>query len=51
MNKLPISFDSAANLDKMKDFVKKFAQQSEKEVKSISNLMGWLEKFDLKSAP
>ena len=49
MNKLPVSYDSAGNLDKMSDFIKKFAQQSEKEVKSTAALMAWLEKINLKA--
>ena len=33
----------------MKEFIKKFAMQSEKDVKSIANLQKWLDSFDLKS--
>ena len=35
----------------MKEFIQKFAQQSEKEVKSTANLQAWLEGFDLGSIP
>jgi len=38
MNKLPVSFDSKGQVEKMKEFIKKFAQQSEKEVKSTAAL-------------
>jgi hypothetical protein len=51
MNKMPIAFESAGNIDKMKDFIRKFAQTSEKEVKSTTNIIAWLDNFDLKTAP
>ena len=35
----------------MKEFIKKFAQQSQQEVKSTAALLSWLESFDLKSIP
>ena len=31
----------------MKEFIRKFAKTSEKDVKSISNLMTWLDIFDI----
>jgi len=31
----------------MKEFIRKFAKTSEKDVKSIANLMIWLEIFDI----
>jgi len=39
MNKLPISFDSKGQIDKMKDFAIKFVKQSEKEVKSTNAIL------------
>lgn len=52
MNKLPISFESQGQINKMKDFVKKFAQQSEKDVSSTAKLNMWLDgSFDLKAIP
>lgn len=42
-NKLPISFESKGQVDKMKEFVSKFAKQSEGDVSSTVNIIQWLE--------
>ena len=49
MNKLPVSFENQGQLDKMKDVIKKFVVQSDKQVASIVNFQKWLNSFDLKS--
>lgn len=51
-NKLPISFESQGQISKMKDFVVKFAKQSEKDVDSTAALLAWLEgSMDLNGIP
>ena len=51
-NKLPISFENQGQISKMKDFISKFAKQSENDVQSTSAILTWLEgSFDLNGIP
>lgn len=43
MNRLPVCFTNQGQIDKMKEFIISFAKRSEKDVKSVKELMAWLE--------
>lgn len=47
MNKLPIGFTAAGQIDKMKEFIKKLAAQSSGEIK-VDQFTAWIsEGFDI----
>jgi len=49
----PQTFNTLANVDKMKQFIEKFAQSEtvKKEVGSVENFQKWLETFNFEEIP
>ena len=48
MNRLPTSFTATGQIEKMKQFVKKFASESTGEVRSTANVVQWIDgSFDM----
>jgi len=46
-NKLPIGFNATGQIEKMKEFISKLANENAKDTK-VENLLKWLQTFDVK---
>jgi hypothetical protein len=48
MNRLPVGYTATGQIDKMKEFITRLAQQNQGQVK-VSHLQTWLSSFDIEN--